>query len=201
MNTFGTFVSVGIICASTLSAAHASDPSSDLPGASDLRILTRPGNSFIIGAMHIDNDAYAIPIGPVERGESLGKSVTATGSIDLLAYAGPRTASSFTTYTALASQLTAAGYAEVWNCARKSCGSAFSLANILDKPVIASIHTGDWSQWMIACLNATNDDIRYGAFRKGQEYVLVMGALSPGYPSGALVVRVNGPANEPVITE
>lgn len=201
MSAYRFLFSAAILFASTASVAMASEPASDFPGASDLRVLTRPANSFIIGAMHIDNDEYAIPVGTVEQGASLGKSVTVTGPIDTLVYAGPKTASSLTTYTALVSQLTAAGYTEVWSCARKSCGSAFSLANILDKPVIESTHTGNWGEWMIDCLNATNDDIRYGTFRKGNEYMLVMGALQPGSPSGALVIRVNGPANEPVVHE
>lgn len=190
-----------LLLVATASIALASEPSSDFPGASDFRSLTRPANSLLIGAMHIDNDEYAIPLGPIEHGSSdaLGKSTTATGPIDVVAYSGPKTASSLTTYTALAGQLTAAGYTEMWSCVRKTCGSGFGLAKILDQPLIDSIHTGEWGTWLINSLDATNDDVRYGTFRKGGEYMLVMGALSPGYPSGALVIRVNGPAGESVL--
>lgn len=186
--------------ASMASVALASEPVSDFPGASDLQNLKRPANSFIIGAMHIDNDEYAVPLGPVERNaDHLGKSIKATGPIDTLAYSGPKSASTLTTYNGLTEQLKAAGYTEVWSCARASCGSAFTLANILDKPVIDSIHEGSWPNWMIDQLNPTNEDLRYGTFRKGAEYILVMAALDPGYRSGALVIRVNGPASDPVL--
>lgn len=194
------FFSAAVLLASSVCIAWASEPASDFPGASDFHVLTRPTNSFIIGARHIDNDEYSIPLGPVEsNSKQLGKSTTATGPIDVLAYAGPKTASSLTTYTALAGQLRAAGYTEVWSCARQSCGSGYTLATILSQPTIDSIHTGNWASWMIDSLDATNDDVRYGTFRKGNEYMLVMGALSPGYPSGALAIRVNGPANESVL--
>jgi hypothetical protein len=198
-NRFLTSAAI-LFLAFTASVVWASEPVSDFPGASDFRTLTRPANSFIIGAMHIDNDEYAIPLGPVERNSlELGKSVKVTGPIDTLAYAGPKSASSLTTYTGLTAQLTAAGYKEVWSCARATCGHAFTLAGILDQPMIDSIHGGDWGTWLIDDLDATNGDIRYGTFRKGDEYMLVMAALAPGYPSGALLVRANGPANESVL--
>ena len=73
------------------------------------------------------------------------------------------------------------------------------MATILSQPTIDSIHTGNWASWMIDSLDAANDDVRYGTFRKDNEYMLIMGALSPGYPSGALAIRVNGPANESVL--
>lgn len=183
-------------------ASSAYTQTSDFPGASDFHAVTRPANSFIIGAIHIDNDEYAIPLGPVEwNADHLGKSLTVTGPIDIIAYAGPATTSSLTTYTNLASQLVASGYTEVWNCARKTCGSAFHLANILDKPLMESIHQGQWGFWINDDLNATNDDIRYGTFRKGTEYMLVMGVLAPGQPSGALLIRVNGPASDAVTAQ
>ena len=182
----------------TLSTANAQ--TSDYPGAADLHVLARPQSSFIIGAIHIDNDEYDVPVGPVEQNAThLGKTLTVTGAIDTLAYAGPTTASSFTTYNGLAGQLLAAGYTEVWSCARKTCGAAFYLARILDKPMLDSIHKDDWGFWLNDDLNATNDDIRYGTFRKHDEYILIMGALAPGHPSGALVIRINGPSNEPVL--
>ncbi|QNI36885.1 hypothetical protein [Edaphobacter albus] len=202
MSVYRFLSSSAVLLAFTVSVAVASEPTSDFPGASDFHVLTRPTNSFIIGARHIDNDEYAIPLGPVEsNSKELGKSTTVTGPIDVLAYAGPKTASSLTTYTTLTSQLTAAGYTEVWSCARKTCGSGYSLATILSQPTIDSIHVGNWASWMIDSLDATNDDVRYGTFHKGNEYMLVMGALSPGYPSGALVIRVNGPATESVLQE
>lgn len=192
--TWLTLSSLGILSC-VLTAQEA-----DFPGASDFRTLTRPANSLILGAMHIDNDEYAVPLGPVERNaKAPAKSLTVTGAIDMVAYGGPKTASSLTTFGELTSQLKTQGYTEVWTCARATCGSAFTLANILDKPLIDSIHQGDWGHYLIDDLNATNDDIRYGTYRKGEEYMLVMAALAPGYPSGALVIRVNGPANDPVL--
>lgn len=191
------------LCAAviTLVVPIASAQSSDYPGASDFHTIARPANSFIIGALHIDNDEFAIPLGPVEwHADHLGKSLTVTGPIDMLAYAGPKTASSLTTYTSLASQLTTSGYTEVWSCSRKTCGSAFYLATILDKPLRDAALQGDWGFWLNDDLNATNDDIRYGTFRKGAEFMLVMGSLSPGDPSGAMLIRVNGPANNPVLS-
>jgi hypothetical protein len=167
-----------------------------------MKLPARPANSFIIGAMHIDNDEYAVPVGPVDRNaDHPGKSVTATGPIDTIAYAGPATASSLTTYTELKAQLATAGYNEVWNCARATCGSAFALARILDKPLLDTVHKGDWGFYINDDLNATNDDIRYGAFQRGREYMLIMASLQPGKPSGALVIRVNGPAAEPVLQQ
>ena len=180
-------------------AAVACAQVSDYPGASDFHTIARPAGSVIIGGMHIDNDEYEIPLGPVEwNADHLGKSMTATGPIDTLVYAGPTTASSLTTYTNLATQLTTNGYTLVWGCVRKTCGSAFHLANILDKPVIAAVKGEGFGIEINNDLNATNDDIRYGTFRRGDEYVLVMGSLGPGKPSGALLIRVNGPANDPV---
>lgn len=188
------------LVAAVAATAVASEPVSDFPGASDLRTLTRPANSYIIGAMHVDNDEYAVPLGPVEsHSTTLGKNLLVTGPIDTLAYAGPKTASTLTTYNELASQLTGSGYTLVWSCARATCGSGFTLANILDKPMIDSIHTGNWGFWLNDDLNATNDDIRYGTFRKGAEYMLVMASLQPGQDSGALVIRVNGPNSDPVL--
>ncbi|MBS1814514.1 MAG: hypothetical protein JSS87_06545 [Acidobacteria bacterium] len=179
-------------------ALHAQD--SDYPGATDFRTVQRPAKSFIIGAMHIDNDEYVIPIGTVANSATHpGKSIKVTGPIDALAYAGSKTTSTLSAYGFLSSQLIKAGYTQVWACARATCGSAFALAQILDQPLIDSIHEGSWPNWMINDLNAINEDIRYGVFRKGGEYMLVLTSLSPGYPSGVLLVRVNGPANEPVL--
>ncbi len=165
---------------------------SDLPRSSDFKTINRPSNSFIAGAMHIDNDEYAVPVGPVERSAShLGKTSTVTGPIDTLVYTGPTTASSLTTYTNLTSQLTMQGYEPVWSCSRVTCGSAFTLMQLLSKSVLDATH-GEWGHAIISCLYAANDDIRYGSFRKADEYVLVLASLSPGNRSGALVVRVNG---------
>ena len=166
---------------------------SDLPTASDFKTINRPANSFIVGAQHIDNDEYAVPLGPVERSAAhLGKTITVTGSIDTLVYSGPTTASSLTTYNNLVSQLTTQGYEPVWACSRATCGSAFTLVVLLSKPVLDA-NPGDWGHAIINSLYAANDDIRYGSFRKGDEYLLVTGTLSPGKSSGALVIRVNGP--------
>lgn len=175
--------------------------SSDFPGGSDMRSITRPANSFLIGALHIDNDEYEVPVGPVERGSALGKTIKATGPVDTVAYAGRKSASSLTTYSSLSAQLLGSGFVEVWSCARKTCGSAYQLANNLFQPLVDSIHTGNWGGMIIEDLSASNDDIRYGAFRKGTEYVLALGVLSPGQNSGALVVRVGGPADDPVLRE
>ena len=174
---------------------------SDFPGGSDMQSITRPANSFLIGAMHIDNDEYEVPVGPVERGTTLGKSIKATGPVDTVAYAGPKSASSLTTYTALSAQLLGSGFVEVWSCARKTCGSPYDLAGILFQPLVDTIHTGGWGGMIIDDLSASNGDVRYGAFRKGTEYVLALGVLSPGHNSGALLVRVNGPADNPVLRE
>ena len=182
-------------------SVSCSAQSSDFPGGSDMRSITRPANSFLIGALHIDNDEYEVPVGPVERGTALGKSIKASGPVDTVAYAGPKSASSLTTYSALSAQLLGSGFVEVWSCARKTCGSAYSLANILFQPLVDSIHTGTWGGMIIDDLSASNDDIRYGAFRKGTEYVLALGVLAPGQNSGALLVRVNGPADDPVLRE
>jgi hypothetical protein len=185
-----------LLALTAVSTARAQ--TSDFPGASDFPSIVRPANSFIIGAMHIDNDEYSIPLGPVGNSEQLGKSKTVTGPIDELAYAGPKTTSTLTTYTGLVSQLTAAGYKEEWSCARATCGNAFNLSNILDKSLIATIHEGNWGILIINDLNATNNDVRFGVFRRSAQYMLVMSSLDPGYPSGAMLIRVNGPAGEPV---
>lgn len=170
---------------------------SDLPNGNDMRDIHRPANSFLIGAMHSDRDEYAVPIGPVARGnQSPAKSVTVTGPIDTVAYAGPQTTSSFATYDQLHAQVIAQGYTEVWSCIRTTCGSAFTLANILDKPLIDAVHDRDYGFYLNDDLNATNDDTRYGAFRKGDTYLLIMASLQPGKPSGSLIVRVNGPADD-----
>ncbi len=176
-------------------AAHAQ--TSDYPGASDLPGITRPANSFIIGAMHIDNDEFQVPVGPVDRNsERLGIVITATGPIDTIAYAGPVTVSSFANYNALKAQAMAAGYTEIWSCARTTCGSAFALARILDKALEATIVPSGRAIDLNNELNATNDDIRYGAFRRGDVFLLIMASLQPGRPSGSLIIRVNGPVNE-----
>ena len=165
---------------------------SDFPGASDFKAINRPADSFIVGAMHIDNDEYAIPVGPVERNASqLGKTVAATGPIDTLVYSGPTTASSLTTFSNVAAQLTTLGFEPVWACSRATCGSAFALMQMLSRPVLDSIH-GDWGHAIINSLYAANDDSRYGSFRRGDEYVIVLASLSPGNRSGALLIRING---------
>lgn len=174
---------------------------SDFPGASDMRNVARPEGSTLIGGMHIDNDEFAVPTGPVERGSDLGKTVTATGPVDRVAYAGPKSASSLTTYTNLSGQLVRSGFTEVWTCARKTCGSAYSLAGILFQPLVDTIHTGSWGGMIINDLSASNDDVRYGTFRKGNEYMLVLAVLAPGKNSGALLIRVNGPADDAVLRE
>jgi hypothetical protein len=80
-------VSAAVLLASSASIASAFEPASDLPGASDLHVLTRPANSFLIAARHIDNDEYAIPLGPVEsNSKQPGKSTTATAPIDVLTW-------------------------------------------------------------------------------------------------------------------
>lgn len=197
---FSRTLTLALTVASAAAFAWGSEPASDFPGASDLRNVTRPADSFIIGALHIDNDELAVPTGPVaSNARKPAKAVNVTGPIDMLAYAGPKAASSLTVYTGLAGQLKIQGYSEVWSCARASCGSAFTLANILDQPLIDSIHEGSWTSWIINDLNAINDDIRYGAFSKGGEYILVIASHAPGYDSGALIIRANGPANDPVL--
>ncbi len=192
-----------LLAAATLLAlsVSCSAQTSDYPGGSDMRSITRPANSFLIGALHIDNDEYEIPVGPVGSGKILGKAIKATGPVDTVAYAGPKSASSFTTYGALSAQLLGSGFVEVWSCVRQACGNAYDLANLLWQPLVDSIQTGLWGNMIIDDLGAANDDIRYGAFRKGAEYVLALGALSPGHNSGALLVRVNGPADDPVLRE
>ena len=180
-------------------SASASAQSSDFPGGSDLRSVTRPAGSFLIGALHIDNDEFQVPIGPVERGDKLGKSINVVGPIDTVAYAGPKSASTITTFNALSAQLLASGYVQTWSCARATCGSAYSLSHILYQPIVDSIHTGEWAGMIIDDLSASNEDIRYGAFKKGAEYILVVAALQPGNHSGALLVRVNGPADDAVL--
>lgn len=187
------------LAAFVLLAIPASAQSSDFPGGSDLRSVARPANSTLIGALHIDNDEYQVPVGPVERGQALGKSVKVTGPIDTVAYAGPKSASTLTTFNGLSSQLLASGYVQTWSCAREACGSAYSLSNILFQPLVDSIHTGEWAGMIIDDLSASNEDIRYGAYRKGTEYLMVVAALQPGNHSGALLVRVNGPADDPVL--
>jgi hypothetical protein len=122
-----------------------------------------------------------------------------TGSVDRLAYAGLTTTSTFSTYSAIASQLKAAGYTEIYTCARATCGSAYHLATYLTQPLINSTHQGDWAHWMIDDLYAANDDIRYGTFRRGAEYLCVLAALVPGHPAGALLIRIANPSSKSVL--
>jgi hypothetical protein len=172
----------------------------DFPGASDIPRIVRPAGSFIIGAMRIDNDEFEVPLGPIERSAPKpAKTLTVTGSVDRLAYAGPTTTSTLSTYSWIATQLKAAGYTEVFTCARATCGSAYRLANYLAQPLIDSTHQGDWAHWMIDDLYAANDDIRYGTFRRGAEYLCVLAALVPGHPSGALLIRIADPSSKPVL--
>jgi hypothetical protein len=177
--------------------ALAAAQTADFPGGRDIQSVARPANSFLIGAMHIDNDEYFVPVGPVEqRSTKLGKTVKVTGPVDTLVYAGPKTASSLTTYTGMASQLKTAGYTEVWSCARATCGGPYDLVNLLAQPLVDSLHEGSWAGWIIDDLYTNNSDVRYGAFQKNGEYVIVVGVLAPGKPSGALVIRANGPATD-----
>ena len=174
---------------------------SDFPGGTDLRPVRRPANSVMLGAMHIDDDEYQIPMGPVEHGATkLGKSVTARGPVDVVAYAGPKTASTLTTYGAMSSQLLAAGYTQSWSCVRDTCGDPYTLAGLLAQPLVDAMQTSSGGGPIIDTLYTSNKDVRFGSFHKGAEYLLIVAVLSPGHPSGALMVRVNGPATEPVVS-
>ncbi len=170
----------------------------DFPGAQDLRNVARPANSQIVGAMHIDNDEYSVPVGPAGQ-RKLGKTVVVTGPVDVLAYAGPTTASSLTTYTGLSSQLKQQGYSEVFTCVRATCGDTYGLIGILAQPLIDTMHEGTWGGQIIDATFTSNSDARYGAFKKGEEYVLALGVLSPGHKSGAMLIRLNGPADQTVL--
>ncbi len=167
---------------------------SDFPGASDFPNLKRPAGTTIIGAHRIDNDEFSVPVGPVGSNSKLtGKSVSATGSIDTLAYAGATTTSSLSSYSAWTGQLREAGYTEVWGCARATYGNAYTLINYLAQPTIDTMRTGNWGRYMIEDLYATNDDTRYGVFRKGGEFMLVATSLAPGKPSGSILIRISNP--------
>ncbi|MDE1154658.1 MAG: hypothetical protein PW735_02890 [Acidobacteriaceae bacterium] len=176
---------------------------SDFPGASDFPEVHRPPDSFLIGAKRVDLDEFAIPVGPVERGGPAhpGKALHATGSIDYLAYSGPKTTSSLATYTGLAAQLRNEGFTEVYSCSRASCGSAFTLDNLLSQPLVDSIHTGDWGHYLIDDLDSTTDDSRYGVFQRGGVYYLVLASLGSGYRSGSLLIRVAQPPAASVLAE
>ena len=196
MNLRLTLALSAFLC--TTFSLHAQ--TTDFPGASDLPGVTRPTGSFIIGAMRIDNDEFEVPLGPIERSaEKPSKTLTVTGSVDRLAYAGLTTTSTFSTYAGIASQLKAAGYTEVYTCARATCSSPYHLATYLAQPLINSTHQGDWAHWMIDDLYAANDDIRYGTFRRGAEYLCVLAALVPGHPAGALLIRIANPSSKSVL--
>lgn len=195
MSALSTLMAVGALMpASLVAGAQAAD----FPQGQDMRNVVRPANSSIVGAMHIDNDEYSVPVGPTAQ-RKLGKTVVVTGPVDVLAYAGPTTASSLTTYTGLASQLKAQGYSEVFTCVRAACGDPYGLVGMLAQPLIDTMHEGTWGGQIIDAMFTSNSDARYGAFKKGEEYVLALGVLSPGHKSGAMVIRLNGPADQSVL--
>ncbi|MDE1163703.1 MAG: hypothetical protein PW792_17400 [Acidobacteriaceae bacterium] len=196
-----TLLRTSLAAAALFATAPLFAQTSDFPGASDFPEIQRPTNAIAIGAMRIDMDEFVIPTGPVERSGSprAGKSVTAQGSIDYLAYSGSTTTSSLATYTGLATQVRAHGFKEIYSCARTTCGSAFTLDELLGQPVIASIHTGNWGHYMINSLNATNDDSRYGVFQKEGVYFLLLASLSPGEHAGALIIRIANPPQPPIL--
>lgn len=168
----------------SVAIAYGQNPTTDYPNSSDWSTVTRPAGSVIAGASHIDYDEYAVPLGRYYNSR-FGKTVTATGAVDMLAYLGPSTVSTFQNMGLITTQLTGEGYKQIFTCVREACnGAAFGVA--FQGPLMATLSGSGTGYYNFALysLSAAAGDMRYAAFQKGEEYLCVMAVLNPGKYSG-----------------
>ena len=176
-------------------AAAAQNQTLDYPEGADWATVSRPAGSIIAGSSHIDNDEFAVPLGRYYNSK-FGKTVTATGAVDTLAYSGPATVSSFENMNLLTTQLTGEGYEPIFACVREQCNAA-AFAYAFRSPLLAVLGGTGYHNFALESLGAAGGDMRYTAFQKGTEYMCVMTVLNPGRHSGVLLVNVGGSHDAP----
>ncbi|MFN2975025.1 DUF4892 domain-containing protein [Terriglobus aquaticus] len=174
-------------------------PTSDYPGSVDWPVAPRPANSIIVAASHTDSDEFKVPLGPYNSNvqDHFQKTVTATGAVDKVAFSGPPSTSTFAAFNRTRDQLVAAHYTAVYTCIGKGCGG-YQFVMELAQPLIDAT-ASPYSNLTIDTMAAVTEDVRYGVFQRGNEYLMVVAALAPGKYSGLLLIDVGGhmPAARP----
>ena len=172
--------------------AAAQTPTSDYPGSVDWPVVQRPAHSIIVAASHTDSDEFKVPLGPYNANlqDHFQKTVTAAGTVDKVAFSGPPSTSTLSAFSSTRDQLVAAHYKPVYTCVGRACGG-FQFAMELAQPLIDAT-VSPYNNLTNDTMAAFTEDVRYGVFQRGNEYLMVVAALAPGKYSGLLLIDVGG---------
>ena len=164
----------------------------DYPGSVDWPVVQRPARSIIVAAAHTDSDEFKVPLGPYNSNvpDHFQKTTTVVGAVDKIVWSGPPSTSTFAAFNSTRAQLVAANYKPLYACVGKACGG-YQFAMQIAQPLIDAT-ASPYTNLTIDTMGAVNDDVRYGVFQRGDEYLLVLADLAPGKYSGLLLIDIGG---------
>ena len=170
--------------------AFAQTQTTDFPSGADWATVTRPPQSIISAASHTDYDEFAIPMS-ANVGAKFAKSLPVKGAVDYLPYSGPPSRSTLQNMEVIAKQLGEEAFKPIFTCVRTACGG-YEMAMSLAMPLINAIDGTGYHNFNVETFGAVTGDVRYTAFQRGEEYIMVLTDLAPGHFSGVLLINVGG---------
>lgn len=184
-------------------ASYVAEAEKDAPGSADLALSRRYQGSFILGQTVKEFDELELVAGPAtgqpwDNDKKFSKVVSVQGKVTRTAYLTPLNRSSLEVIQNFKNELSAKGFAAVFECAKEACGESFPVLKYNWNNKAAQPVGANYSQVRQLLITAIFDqvlDLRYALMKKsgpdGDTYVALYAGVNTGGSHGSFsdVVR------------